>query len=78
MSVLTNKVLAIATDYLGIGASRFLDRQAAHLKLGSYEMLREEHMEQFAWWVGVSAKLVLDSKRAAEFHAKIAALGKNP
>ncbi len=72
MNALSERILEIATDYLGVGAKRFLDRQAAHLKFSSFEMLDEEHLEKFVWWVDVSAKLLLDRQRAAEFARKMA------
>lgn len=71
MSALSEKILAIATNFLGVGARKFLDRQARHLNLDNYEMIGEEHLEQFAWWVGVSSKFLLDPRRAAEFTLQI-------
>jgi hypothetical protein len=74
MSVISDRILVVAEEYLGPGAKRFMERQAGHIEGVTFENLQPENVEEFAEWVGVSSKLLLDEKRAEEFSQKIKAI----
>jgi hypothetical protein len=71
MSVISDRILKVAEEYLGSGAKRFMERQAGHIDGLKFEDLQPENVEEFAKWIGVSSKLLLDEKKAEEFSQKI-------
>jgi|GEM_PF-435786 len=73
MSILAEEITAVAARYLGPEARRFLERQALHLDGGvTLETMKDNDVGKFAWWVGVSAKLIMDKEKARELSLKIA------
>ncbi len=76
MTVTAEQVIQVASRYLGPEAKRFLERQAGHLENGAtLENLRPEDVEKLAWWVNVSAKLIMDKEKAKELSIKISSIG---
>ncbi len=72
MTDTAQKVLAIAAEYLGPGAEKFLDRQTkGHMDNQEFELIEPFHLEKLAFWVNVSAKLTMGKDKAAEFARKI-------
>jgi hypothetical protein len=73
MTETAQRVLAIATEYLGPAALKFLERQTkGHMDEQTFEMIEHIHLEKLAFWIGVSAKLVIDKDKAVEFAKRIA------
>jgi hypothetical protein len=72
MSLYSEKVVQLATVYLGPAAKTFLERQTiSHLKGLVLENLQKEHLPELAKWVGISAGLIIDKAKAAELANKI-------
>ncbi len=80
MSRLSEEIISLSARYLGPEAKRFLERQAIHIQGGkTLDKIEENDLGVFAWWVGVSAKLIMDKEKAKELSVKIASLrGKQP
>lgn len=71
MTELAMDIIDVGVKYLGPEARRFLDRQAAHIDGLKFEDITEAELEKYAWWVGVSAKLIMDKDRALELSKTI-------
>lgn len=66
MSDISEKVLAITVQVLGPASRRFLERQTKfHLDGLEFDDLKKEHIPELAKWVGISAQLIIDEKKAA-------------
>lgn len=75
--MLSKRILELASRYLGPEAKRFLDRQAANLEPDlTLDTLKESHLEQFSWWVHMSAKAVMEREMARELAEQIAMMGR--
>jgi hypothetical protein len=73
MTETAQRVLEIAIKYLGPGAEKFLDRQTkGHMDDLAFELIEPFHLEKLSFWIGVSAKLMLDKNKASEFAKKVA------
>lgn len=63
MNALADKVLRIATTYLGPAAGIFLERQTrGHMGGLALADLREEHLPKLLYWVKTSSELVIKEK----------------
>ncbi|HOW03564.1 hypothetical protein [Methanospirillum hungatei] len=72
MSDISEKVLAITIQVLGPASRRFLERQTKfHLDGLEFDDLKKEHIPELAKWVGISAQLVVDEKKASQLAEKI-------
>ena len=72
MSDISEKVLAITIQVLGPASRRFLERQTKfHLDGLEFDDLKKEHIPELAKWVGISAQLVVDEKKASQLADKI-------
>ena len=72
MSILSDKVLKLTIDYIGPSSLAFLERQTKHHLSGlEFTSLEKSHLPELAKWVGISAGLLIDKKRAAELSEKI-------
>lgn len=75
MSLLSEEIVTVASRYLGPEARRFMERQALHLEGGvTFDAMGDNELDKFAWWVGISAKLIMDKEKAKELSFKIAEL----
>lgn len=75
MSSLSEKILEIATPYLGPAAKVFLDRQCkAHLGGLAFDNVDSRNLPELSKWVNISAGLIIDKAKAKELADKIAAL----
>jgi len=75
MSDLSEKVVSIATDYMGPAAKFFLERQTKfHLGGIGIDQLEKKHMPEFVKWVGISSALLMDKGKAEEMTNKISLL----
>jgi len=73
MTETAQKVLEISVKYLGPAAEKFLDRQTkGHMDDLAFELIEPFHLEKLSFWIGVSAKLMLDKDKASEFAKKVA------
>lgn len=65
MSDVSEKVLEITIQVLGPASRRFLERQTKfHLNGLEFDNLSREHIPELSKWVGISAQLVVDEKKA--------------
>ncbi|ABD42168.1 hypothetical protein Mhun_2468 [Methanospirillum hungatei JF-1] len=72
MSDISEKVLAITVQVLGPASRRFLERQTKfHLDGLEFDDLKKEHIPELAKWVGISAQLIVDEKKASQLADKI-------
>jgi hypothetical protein len=72
MSDISEKVLTITIQVLGPASRRFLERQTKfHLDGLEFDDLKKEHIPELAKWVGISAQLVVDEKKASQLAEKI-------
>jgi hypothetical protein len=72
MSDISEKVLAITIQVLGPASRRFLERQTKfHLDGLEFDDLKKEHIPELAKWVGISAQLIVDEKKASQLADKI-------
>ena len=75
MTELAQKVLELATLYLGPASKVFLDRQTQyHMNGLMFDELERKHLPPLSHWVRISAGLLIDKTRAKELSEKIAAL----
>jgi len=75
MSVLSEKINAVAVNYLGPAAGVFMERQTRfHLNGLKFEDVEKQHLTDLAKWVQVSAALVIDKQKAKELSDKIAVM----
>lgn len=66
MSDISEKVLAITVQVMGPASRRFLERQTKfHLDGLEFDDLTKDHIPELAKWVGISAQLIVDDKKAA-------------
>ena len=73
--MLYERVLTEVRPFLAGQAEPFLSRQCKlHLNI-PVESLSKEHLPDLAWWVRVSASLVLSKDKADALAAKILDLG---
>lgn len=76
MSDVSEKVLAITVQVMGPASRRFLERQTKfHLDGLEFDNLTKEHIPELAKWVGISAQLIVDEKKAAMLAETIKKLG---
>ena len=67
MSVLTDKIVAESTNYLGPAAKKFLERQTTtHMGGLNFDDLQRSHLSELASWVATSGRLVIDEALAKE------------
>lgn len=72
--MLYERVLTEVRPFLGGQAEPFINRQCKlHLNI-PIEGLSREHLPDLAWWVRVSASLVIPKDKAETLAAKILAL----
>lgn len=69
------RVVAELQPFLGVQTEQFVRRQCTHIKV-SPESLSAEHIELLAWWMKVSAKLVMSREKAEQMYEKLIALAK--
>jgi hypothetical protein len=75
MSDLSDKILALATLYLGPAAKVFLERQTrSHMNGLAYADLKKENLPEFSKWVFISASLLIEQDKARELSEKILGL----
>lgn len=75
MSILSDRVLKITIDYIGPSSQAFLERQTKHHLNGvDFAKLDKSHLPELSRWVGISASLLVDKKRALELADKISKL----
>jgi hypothetical protein len=75
ITALSETILAESIKVLGPAAKRFLDRQTVHHMGGlAFDDLRAEHIPDLVKWVGISAQLIIDKKKAEELVKKISDL----
>ena len=66
MSDVSEKVLAITVQVLGPASRRFLERQTKfHMNGLEFDAVTREQLPELAKWVGISAQLIVDEKKAA-------------
>ncbi len=76
MSDISEKVLAITVQVMGPASRRFLERQTKfHLDGLEFDDLTKDHIPELAKWVGISAQLIVDDKKAAMLAETIKKLG---
>ena len=76
ISSLSDSVLEITVQVLGPASRRFLERQTKfHLNGLEFDDLTQAHLPDLAHWVGISAQLIVDEKKAQELAEKIKKLG---
>ena len=76
MSEISEKVLALTVQVLGPASHRFLERQTKfHLNGLAFDDLTREHIPELAKWVGISAQLIVDEKKATMLAETIKKLG---
>ncbi len=72
MSILSDRVLKVTIDYIGPSSQAFLERQTKHHLNGlEFVNLEKSHLPELSRWVGISAGLLIDKKRAQELADKI-------
>lgn len=71
MTVLSDKLVTIAKEYLGPAASTFMSRQCKHIKLTALEELTFDHLPEYAKYVEISAGLLIGKDKAKEFKDKL-------
>ena len=72
MSVLTDKIIAESTNYLGPAAKKFLERQTTtHMGGLNFDDLQRSHIQDLAGWIATSGRLVIDESLAKELAGKI-------
>lgn len=75
MSILSKKVLAVTTDYIGPSSEAFLQRQTMrHMNGLAFDNLEKAHLPELTKWVKVSAGLLISKERATELADKISKL----
>jgi hypothetical protein len=75
MTELSEKVLKLTSTYIGPASQKFLERQTtSHMNGLSFNTIETKHLPELAKWVGTSAGLLIDPKKAQELAGKIAAL----
>jgi hypothetical protein len=75
MSALSNKVFEIATSYMGPVGQKFIERQtSSHMNGLPAEKLEASHLAELSKWIEISAGLLMDHGKAAEFAAKVRSL----
>ncbi len=76
MSDISEKVLAITVQVMGPASRRFLERQTKfHLDGLEFDDLTKDHIPELSKWVGISAQLIVDDKKAAMLAETIKKLG---
>ena len=70
-----HRVIAAVQPFLGAHTEQFVRRQCTHIKI-SPEKLAPEHVELLAWWMKVSAKLVMPREKADQMYEKLVELAK--
>ncbi len=72
MSVLSDKIIAESTNYLGPAAKKFLERQTTtHMGGLNFDDIQSAHLPDLASWIAISGRLVIDDALAKELSAKI-------
>jgi hypothetical protein len=72
MTDISDKVLQIATGYLGPAAKVFLERQtSAHLGGLKFDTIERKNLPDLAKWVNISAGLIIDKAKAKEMADKL-------
>ncbi|HEY3375183.1 MAG TPA: hypothetical protein VGK02_08995 [Candidatus Aquicultor sp.] len=75
MSDIGEKVVAVASRYMGPAARRFIERQtSSHMNGLAIDNITPAHLPELAKWVEISAGLVMDKAKAAELANKIKSL----
>lgn len=71
MTVLSDQLIRIATEYFGPAASTFMSRQCKHLKLNSIEELTFDHLPEYSKYVEISAGLLIGKEKAKLLKEKV-------
>lgn len=71
MTVLSDQVVRIATEFLGPAAATFMARQCKHIKLNSIEELAFDHIPEYAKYVEISAGLLIGKDKAKVLKDKL-------
>ena len=75
MSMLSDKVAALAVNYFGPAARKFLERQtAAHMHGIAFDDLQKKDLAELAKWINVSGSLIIDKPKAKELSDKVVAM----
>jgi hypothetical protein len=75
MSDISEKVLALSTQYLGPAARIFLERQTkAHMNGLSLDAIEKKDLPELSRWVNISASLIIDKNKAKDLADKIGSL----
>ncbi|XHH08017.1 MAG: hypothetical protein ACFCUE_10625 [Candidatus Bathyarchaeia archaeon] len=75
MTELSEKVLKLASSYIGPVAQRFLERQTtSHMNGLQFNTIEKRHLPELSKWVNISAGLLIDKAKAQELANKILAL----
>ena len=75
MSIVSDSVAALAVNYFGPAARKFLERQTiTHLNGMVFDTLQKKDLPELANWINVSGSLIIDKNKARELADKVARL----
>jgi hypothetical protein len=75
MNELTEKILSVATAYLGPAAKIFVKLQVqSHMQNIDINDLKKEHLQELARWLKIASASIIDKGKAEELANKIARL----
>jgi hypothetical protein len=75
MTIIAEKVIATAINYLGPAANKFLQRQTNfHMNGLNFETIDKQHLVELAKWVNVSASLLIGEQKGKELADRIAGI----
>jgi hypothetical protein len=75
MNELTEKVLSVATTYLGPAAKIFVKLQVqSHMHNIDLDTLKKENLQELAKWLKIASSSIIDKSKAEELASKIAKL----
>ncbi len=76
MTMTSDTVLAIATEYLGPAAITLLERQTKfHMNGLSFKDIEPSHCADLSKWVGIASAMFIEQDQAQELAEKIRKVG---
>jgi hypothetical protein len=77
MSVTSDTILEIATEYLGPAAITLLERQTKfHMNGLSFQDLGPVHCQELGKWVGIASAMFIEQELAEELSTRIREMGR--
>jgi hypothetical protein len=75
MNELTEKILSVATAYLGPAAKIFVKLQVqSHMHNVDLDTLKKENLQELAKWLRIASASIIDKNKADELASKISKL----